>query len=96
MLYVIEAEDKPGMLEARLANRPEHLAHLEGLGDTLKAAGALLGADGNPQGSLVVIEAADQAAAEAIAKADPFVRHGVFGTITVRPWRVALGSVGSR
>lgn len=96
MLYMILAEDKPGALEARLANRPEHLAHLESLGATLQAAGAMLGADGNPMGSLVVIEAPDQAAAEAIAQADPFVRHGVFGNVTVRPWRVALGSVGSR
>ena len=96
MLYMILAEDRPDALPARVANRPEHLAHLESLGATLQAAGAMLGPDGNPMGSLVVIEAADQAEAEAIAQADPFVKHGVFGSITVRPWRVAMGSVGSK
>lgn len=96
MLYMILAEDRPDVLQTRIANRPEHLAHLESLGATLQAAGALLGVDGNPMGSLVVIEAPDQAAAEAIAHADPFVKHGVFGNVTVRPWRVAMGSVGSK
>lgn len=87
MLYVILAEDAPGALDRRLAARPQHLAHLDGLGDSLLLAGPFVDAAGNPVGSMVVIEAADQAEAEAMANADPFAQQGIFSSVVVRPWK---------
>ena len=93
MLFVAVSLDKPGMLETRLSTRPPHVAWLESLGDTLKLAGPFLGDDGQPLGSLVIIEAPDQAAAEAIFKADPYVAAGLFASTSVRPWRHVFGKL---
>jgi uncharacterized protein YciI len=89
MLFAMIARDKPGSGDRRLAVRPLHLQHLEGLGQQLRLAGALLDATGAPEGSLVVIEAETLTAAEAIFNADPFVIEGIFGSFEVKPWRLA-------
>lgn len=86
MLFAFICTDKPDHLQVRLDTRPEHLDHLNGLGDTLKAAGPFLGDDGKPCGSLVIVEADDIAAAKAIADSDPYAKAGLFASVDVRPW----------
>ena len=62
MLYAAICTDKPGSLDKRKANRPEHLAYLKGLGDALVLAGPFTEEDGTSMnGSLIVVEAASQA-----------------------------------
>ncbi|MBN9046493.1 MAG: hypothetical protein J0H18_12635 [Rhizobiales bacterium] len=90
MLFAILCNDKPGHLQLRLDTRPTHLDYLGSLGETLKFAGPFLGEDGKPNGSLVVVEAADKAAAESIAANDPYAKAGLFGDVTVRPWNWAI------
>jgi uncharacterized protein YciI len=89
MLFAMIARDKPGSVERRLAARPKHLQHLDSLGQRLRLAGALLDADGNPEGSLVVVEAETLAAATALLNADPFVAEGIFASVEIKPWRLA-------
>lgn len=96
MLYAIIAEDKPNGLEHRLAVRPTHLAHLDSLGDKLVFAGPFLDANEKPCGSLVVIDAASQAEAEAMAARDPFVTEGVFASYTVRRWNWGINNPTGR
>lgn len=96
MLYAMIAKDAPGMLDKRLAVRPVHLQHLESLGNQLKMAGALLDADGKPEGSLVIIEAETIEAATAVFNADPFVPEGVFGSIEIKPWRIAYDNLSPK
>ena len=61
------------------------------MGSKLAFAGPYLAADGKtPVGSLVVFEATDLAEAEAIAKADPFFKAGLFVSMTITPFRVTL------
>jgi uncharacterized protein len=86
MLFVIEARDKPGALEIRLATRPEHMDYLNGLGDTLVLAGPFLDDNEKPCGSLVVIKAESLGDAKAIAARDPYVAAGLFATSEVRRW----------
>lgn len=88
MLFAMIAKDKAGALDQRLAVRPVHLAHLESLGQQLRLAGALLDANGTPEGSLVVIEAETIEAATALFHADPFVDAGVFESVEIKPWRL--------
>ena len=90
MLYAMIAKDKPDGLDKRLATRPVHLDHLNGLGDQLVFAGALFGEDDKPNGSLVVIEAASLDAARSMFAADPFVKEGVFESYTVQRWNWAV------
>jgi hypothetical protein len=79
MHFSIACTDKPGALPLRQANRPAHLAYLEAAGPTLALAGPLLGADGQPVGSLLIVEVADRGTAEAIAG------------VTITPFRPVLG-----
>ena len=98
MYYALIGEDAPGTLQTRLAVRPEHVARLEALRDEgrLLLAGpmpAIDSPDPGPAGfpgSLIVAEFDSLASAEAWAQNDPYVRHGVFVRITVRPFRKTL------
>ena len=92
MLFAIICQDKPGMLQTRLDTRPTHLEHLKSLGEKLKGAGPTLDGEGKPNGSLVIIEADDQATADAFAAADPYARVGLFASVSVRPWNWVLAN----
>ena len=87
MLFALNCTDRAGALDLRLATRPEHLAYLEREATRIAAGGALLDEAGQPCGSLLIIEAADQAAAEAFAAADPYAKAGLFASTVVRPFR---------
>ncbi len=91
-IFAITCKDKPGALETRLATRPVHLDYLKG-SSGIKLAGALLGENGDPIGSLVIVEAENLAAAQAQADNDPFTAAGVFESVEVRPWRLAIGEL---
>lgn len=87
MLFALICTDKPESLELRLSVRPDHLKYLENLGGALKGAGPFTTDEGQPTGSLVIIEAADRAAAKAVAEADPYARAGLFASVEIRPWK---------
>jgi hypothetical protein len=98
MWYAIVAEDVADSLAKRMAARPEHLARLQ----TLQNEGRLLLAGPFPAidsvdpgpagytGSLIVAEFANLEAAQAWAKADPFVNSGVYANVSVKPFRKTL------
>ena len=91
-LYVIVAIDRPGRLDRRKAMREEHLAHLAGHTGSIRTAGPFTDENGVPCGSMLVVEADDLAAAEAMAAKDPYLREGVFESVTVRPWKLTVGT----
>ena len=88
MLFAFIGKDKPGNLQVRLDNRPSHVSYLEKLNadGILKIAGPFLGDDGKPYGSLVVIEAAERAAAAAILAEDPYSKAGLFAATEINQW----------
>ncbi|MEV4610086.1 YciI family protein [Neorhizobium sp. LMR1-1-1.1] len=88
MLFAFLCTDKSGHLQVRMDTRPAHVEHLNKLNaeGTLKFAGPFLDDDGKPNGSLVVVEAADIAAARTIAEADPYYLAGLFEKVDVKPW----------
>lgn len=90
MLYALLCSDKPDHLQVRLDTRAVHLDYLNSLGDQLKFAGPFLGADTKPNGSLVVIEAADLKSAGKIAADDPYAKAGLFASVDIRPWNWAI------
>ena len=95
MLYLIYAQDVPNSLENRLSVRPAHLARLQALRDE----GRLVIAGPNPaidskdpgsagfSGSTVIAEFASLADAQAWAEQDPYVAAGVYGDVTVKPFK---------
>lgn len=98
MLYAIMAEDVPGALPRRLEARAAHLERLKALQD----AGRLILAGPHPatdaqdpgpagfSGSLIVAEFASREAAIAWAAEDPYAAAGVYGRVTVKPFRKVL------
>src|SRR5262245_34512520 len=94
MLFALICYDKPDHLPLRLDTRNDHVAFLNDLNakGALKFAGPFLDADGKPNGSLVVIEAADMAAAKAIAAADPYAKGGLFSSVDIRAWNWVFNS----
>ncbi|KAF1006457.1 MAG: Protein YciI [Luteibacter sp.] len=98
MFYVIVALDHPNSLEKRLAARPAHVARLKALLEEgrLKLAGPFPAIDSEDpgeagfDGSMIIAEFADLAAAKAWADADPYIEAGVYKEVVVRPFRVTL------
>jgi len=87
MLFALLCTDNPNSLDLRMQVRPEHLTYLESLGSALKAAGPFTSDEGSPIGSLVIIEAADRAAAEVMAANDPYAKAGLFAAVEIKPWK---------
>jgi uncharacterized protein len=96
MQFVILANDRPGALELRLKCRPSHLEYLNSLGSAVLSAGPFLDAEGQSNGSMIIVEAADLSAAQAMADNDPFARAGLFADVQVRPWRWTMGKPGAQ
>lgn len=90
MYFAIICKDKPGQPELRPATRPAHVEYLASFGKSILVAGPLLGDDDQPNGSLIILEADDQAAAEAFSAGDPYAKAGVFESVTVVPWRKSI------
>ena len=67
MLFAISCTDKPDSLDLRLENRPAHIEFLKANGGAIQVAGPYTGEDGEGMtGSLLIVEAADLAAAQAL------------------------------
>ena len=92
MLFVISCEDKPNSLEVRLENREAHLRYLEDFSAQLVMAGPYLSKDGQPIGSMLIMEFADDAAAIAFSENDPYALASLFQSVSVRPWKKTLPS----
>jgi len=91
MLFAISCLDHPNSLDLRLANRPTHLDYLNSFLAQIVIAGPLLDDAGEkPVGSLLVMEFADRASAEAFAAGDPYAKAGLFQSVSIRPYRKVL------
>ena len=92
MIFAIICTDKAGALETRKANRAAHLEYLASIGDGLKGGGPFIGADGNPNGSMLIVEMSDLATAEEFAENDPYAKAGLFDNVDIRPWNWLLAN----
>lgn len=88
--FAIHCIDKPDSLDLRLATRPEHLAYLEPINDRILVAGPLLDLEGQPMGSLLIIDFDERKDAVAFAAADPYALVGLFASVAVTAYRKVL------
>lgn len=94
-LYCIHAIDGPGSAEKRPKLIGEHLAHVEANIDRYFVAGPLKNADGQTIGSMLVVEAADEADARAFLDQDPYAGVNLWSEIHVAAFAAVAGtSVG--
>lgn len=89
MLIALIARDKPGALQTRKDNRAAHLAYIEETG-VVQQAGPLI-EGGDMAGSLVILDVADMAAAEAWAESDPYAKAGLFASVELIEWKRVIG-----
>ena len=88
MLYLIYGVDGPDAARIRAATRDAHFAYLEKHRDILVLGGATLADDGIARtGSVLIINAASSAEADAFARDEPFRKAGVFAQHTVTRMR---------
>lgn len=90
MLFVIRCIDKKNHLPVRQENRPAHVEYLKSFGEKLFAAGAILDDDEKMCGSIVIIDVADRAEADAFAAGDPYYKAGLFAERTIDRWNKVL------
>ena len=90
MHYLLFYETGADYVARRASYRAEHLKHAW----AAHARGELVlaGALGDPvEGAALLFEGASPAAAEAFAKADPYVINGLVAAWRVRPWTTVVG-----
>ena len=87
MLFAVQCSDAPGVDALRDRHLKEHKNYLIAQAAILVLGGALLGANGEPTGSLYIVNVADAAAARRFSEADPFTSAGVFAEVTITPMR---------
>lgn len=94
-LFVLSYIDKPNSLPLRMANRQAHLdyAHSEKAPAKVKLGGPYLDAKGDMAGSMLIVEAADKAAAVRFTENDPYVTCGLMASVDVRPYRITVGNL---
>lgn len=90
MKFAVMCTDKPGALQIRLDTRAEHLAYIEQTG-VVEQAGPFLNEAGEMCGSLLVLDVADLAAAQAWADGDPYAKAQLFESVTVQAWKRVIG-----
>lgn len=87
MLFAVIRLDKPSSVDLRISERPKHLEYLKSVLKMIVYGGALLDDEGKQIGSMLIVEVADQAEADAFANNDPFVDAGLFAQTLVHPFR---------
>lgn len=91
MNFVLYCVDKADHGHVRAENRPAHLDYLNSNLDRIVMAGPMTSDDGaTVLGSVIIIDAADRAAAEAFASGDPYAKAGLFETVTVKAFKQVL------
>ena len=88
-LFALICTDKADHEPLRKATRDAHLAYLNGTG-CVAMAGPFLD-NGTMTGSLVVIDVADRAAAQAWADKDPYALAGLFAKVRIEEWKKVIG-----
>jgi len=91
MLFMVQCLDKPESLALRQATRPAHLEYVKARIDHVVIAGALLADDNETMiGSGYVLSFEDRQQVEAFFADDPYVKAGLYQSITIKPYRKAL------
>lgn len=90
MRVALITTDKPGALQVRLDNRDAHLAYIKSTG-VVEMAGPFLNVGGDMCGSLIVMDVADMATAQAWADNDPYNKAGLFSDVRLQEWKKVIG-----
>jgi hypothetical protein len=88
--FILLCSDKPDSLSLRKETRPAHLEYFHSYGNKLILGGPMLDDAGNPKGSMMVIEADDEAAARELSANDPYAKAGLFAEVRIIPFNAVI------
>lgn len=93
--FLFHAVDRPGTAALRQRLREAHRASIRRSDPECRCilGGPLLDAAGTMTGTALVFAAVDAAAVHAFMASDPYLLHGLFERIDVRPWAIGLGAI---
>jgi uncharacterized protein len=83
--FVAICRDRAEAPDIRRETRPHHLSYMKSLDTALRLAGPITASD-VPIGSMIIVEASDRKAAEAIFAEDPYVKAGLFRSVEILEW----------
>jgi uncharacterized protein YciI len=93
MQYLLIAFDgtDDGAAERRIKSRPEHLEKISVIkrAGNFLFGGAILDESGNMVGSMILYEAENRSALDAILEDEPYLRNGVWKRVEIKPFRLA-------
>jgi len=92
-LFVLHCLDKPNALEVRMGAREAHLAYVRERLDVVKVGGPMLDDAGGMAGSLLILDVADRAAAEAFSASDPYTLAGLWARVDIKPFKASIGQL---
>ncbi len=90
MLFAVIRHDKPNSFKLRMSERPKHLEYLKTVVNKVVYGGALLDGRGEQIGSMLIIDVADRAEADAFAAADPFVDAALFASTSIEQFKLVF------
>ena len=91
MHFIIHCTDKPGNAQVRADNRPDHVEFLKAHRGNIFTAGPTLDDDGEGMnGSLLIVDFPDRAAADTFAASDPYAKAGLFESVVIKPWKMVF------
>jgi uncharacterized protein YciI len=90
-MFAVTCKDKPGHLQTRLDNRAAHLEYWRARIDKLVIGGPIQTEDRQSMvGSILVVDVAERADLDALLAADPYVKAGLFESVTILPYKKVL------
>ena len=87
MAYFITCIDKPNSLTKRLSIRERHINYLTKFKSKLITAGPLIGEDGKPYGSLLILDFKMRSELEDFLKNDPYNLEGLFEEVIIKEFK---------
>ena len=87
MSYFITCIDKPNSLNKRLSIRERHINYLTKFKSKLVTAGPLIGEDGKPYGSLLILDFKVRSELQDFLKNDPYRLEGLFEQVIIREFK---------
>lgn len=91
--FVLRCRDRKDSLDLRLATRAAHLDYVAAAKVKVLLAGPTLDADGNPNGSLFILEATDESDIREFAENDPYETAGLFADAEISLFKIVAGAL---
>ncbi len=93
MLFTLHCRDKKDSLPLRMATREAHLAFMRERLGIIRLSGPMLDDSDRFIGSLIILDVANRAEAEAFAATDPYALAGLFEEVRIDAFRPAFGGL---